>query len=93
MKWLIEDVYRLRPFPQASFGLYDLFHLLRKPEKIAFTFDGKKHEVESVPEEGEMSVRFDERWFRTADDFFRKAEIDGELLTSCYEELFDFEVL
>lgn len=38
-------------------------------------------------------IRFDNEWFRTIDDFFQKAELDGELLTTRYEELYDFEVI
>ena len=49
--------------------------------------------MEAVEEDGEIHIRFDDRWFRTVDDFFRKAELDGELLTTRYEELFDFEVI
>ena len=39
-----------------------------------------------------IAVCFDGKWFRTVDDFFAKAEINGELLTALYEELYDFEV-
>ena len=37
-------------------------------------------------------IRFDGDWYRTIDDFFEKAQIGEELLTSLYEELYDFEV-
>lgn len=37
------------------------------------------HEVESAAEGGGVSVRFDDRWYRTADDFFLKAELEDEL--------------
>ncbi len=92
MKYLIADVYKLRPFDKAETGLYDLYHLLSKPAKISFHFEESRHEVESVAEDGGLVVRFDEKWFRTVDDFFRKAELDGEFLTMRYEELYDFEV-
>ena len=49
--------------------------------------------VEAVSEDGALVVRFDDRWFRTVDDFFQKAELGGELVTTCYEELYDFEVI
>ena len=38
-------------------------------------------------------IRFDGDWYRTIDDFFEKAQIGEELLTSLYEELYDFEVV
>lgn len=93
MKWMIEDVYKLREFDRENFGLYDLYYLLQSPARIRFTFECEEHEVESVPENGFLSIRFDDKWFRTIDDFFKKAELDGELLTTRYEELLDFEVL
>ena len=40
-----------------------------------------------------LGIRFDSSWYRDIDDFFKKAELDGELLTMRYEELYDFEVL
>ncbi len=93
MKWMISDIYELRSFDRDSFGLYDLYYLLQSPVKVRFTFEGEMHETEAVQEDGQIAVRFDDQWFRTVDDFFKKAELDGELITSCYEELFDFEVL
>ena len=38
-------------------------------------------------------IRFDGDWYRTIDDFFEKAQIGEELLTSLYEELYDLEVV
>lgn len=93
MKWMITDIYKLRPFDKSSFGLYDLYYLLQTPGKIHFTFEEEPHEVEAVSEQGQLAIRFDDQWFRSVDDFFQKAELEGEYLTSCYEELFDFEVL
>ena len=92
MKWMIADIYRLRPFPE-EFELYDLFYLLNKPVKVRFFFEEEPHEAEAVEEDGALVIRFDGRWFRTIDDFFAKAELGGELLTTLYQELYDFEVI
>ena len=93
MKWMIWDIYKLREFDPDFMELYDLYYVLEKPVKVRFVFDDKEHEVESVKEEGGIAIRFDENWYRDVDDFFKKAELDGELLTMRYEELYDFEVL
>ena len=93
MKWMIEDIYKLRPFRKDIFDLYDLYYLLTAPVKVRFSCYGEEHEVEGIQEDGGIVVRFDEKWFRTVDDFFQKAERDGELLTSIYEDMYDFEVL
>ncbi len=92
MKWMIEDIYRLQEFDKENLWLYDLYYLLTSPVKVKFKFEDKLHEVESVEEDGAIVIRFDDKWFRTVDDFFQKAELDGELLTARYEELYDFEV-
>ncbi len=92
MKWLITDTYKLRPFDWEDFGLYDLFELLRAPVRIRFQFEDEPHEVECTTEDGVPVIRFDDHWYRTVDDFFKKAELDGELLTSLYSECYDFEV-
>ena len=93
MKWMIADIYKLRDFDRDSFGLYDLFYLLLAPISVRFFFDEEAHEVEAIREDEQLSIRFDTNWYRTVEDFFQKAELDGELITSRYEELYDFEVL
>ena len=92
MKWMIGDIYQLRELDKEDLWLYDLYDLLASPGKVTFRFEGETHEVEAVEEDGAVVIRFDDKWFRTVDDFFRKAELDGELLTMRYEELYDFEV-
>ena len=93
MKWMIQDIYKLRDFDPDMMDLYDLYYLLQKPHKVRFTYKDKTHEVESVPEGDGISIRFDDRWYHTIDDFFKKAELDDERLTTLYEDLYDFEVI
>ncbi len=93
MKWMIGDIYRLREFDPGYIRLYDLYHILSVPAKVRFRFEEGEHEVESVKEEGGLAIRFDDRWYRDIDDFFKKAELDGEYITSRYDELYDFEVV
>ncbi|MCR5781128.1 MAG: sel1 repeat family protein [Clostridia bacterium] len=92
MKWLIRDIYALRPFDPGNIRLYDLYYLLLSPVKVAFRFEEDEHEAEAAEEDGNVVIRFDDHWYRTVDDFFQNAELDGELMTARYEELYDFEV-
>ncbi len=92
MKWTVEDIYKLREFDKEDMWLYDLYYLLASPVKVRFRFEDEVHEVEALEEDGALVIRYDDRWFRTVDDFFQKAELEGELLTMRYEELYDFEV-
>ena len=93
MKWMINDIYAMREFNPDHFELYDLYYLLLKPVKVRFLFEEKVHEIEAVEEEGQVVIRFDDHWYRTVDDLFMNAELDGEPLTMRYEELYDFEVI
>ncbi len=93
MKWLIQDVYQLRKFDEEAFGLYDLFYLLQQALKVLFSFDGDEHEIESAEEEAAIAVRLDDQWYRTIDDFFLKAELDGVQLTFLEDDLYDFRIV
>ena len=93
MKWLIGDVYALTEIDPGFLGLYDLYEILKKPAKVTFLYEDGTFTVESVADDDGVSVKFGDKWYRTIDDFFAKAQIDGELLTSIYEELYGFEVM
>nr|MBQ4458722.1 sel1 repeat family protein [Clostridia bacterium] len=93
MKWTVEDLYSMIPFDETDFDLYDLYWLLRTPVKVTFRYKGKKYEIESSQDEGKMAVRFEDKWFRTVDDFFNKAVIDGKLLIVVYRDLYGFGVI
>lgn len=92
MKWLIEDVYKIVEFDNEYFDLYDLYHALKKPMTVTFDYDDETYEIESVEENGECVISFNGSWYRTLDDFFAKAKIDNELLTTLYFDLYAFEV-
>ena len=93
MKELIGKIYELRQPDPARIGLYDFYELLRTPCLVKFFFEGGPHEAEAVEEDGAVVIRFDRKWYRTIDDFFAKAQIGDELLTTLYEELYGFEVI
>lgn len=90
MKYLIRDTYQLREFDPELMDLYDLYYVFNKPCKVTFSYGDEEHEAEAVTEDGVLVIRFDESWFRTVDDFFGKAKIGEALLTSLYDELYDF---
>ena len=93
MKWLEEDLQKLGRKPEEDeFDLFDLFTVLREPATVHFRCGRTDHEVRSVMEDGECVICFDGKWFRQADDFFAKAQTDGKLLTSIYQELYQWEV-
>lgn len=91
MKWLIDDLYELVPFDENDFDFYDLYYLLKTPNKISFFFDGEEQHLESVMEGNETTVCFNGKWFRSRDDFFKDACIGKAKLTAVYDELYGFE--
>ncbi len=93
MQGLIEDVHDLRGDNMDDPGLYDLYVILRRPVTVRFFFEGDPLEVSSVQRDGQMAVCFDGHWYRSIRDFFEKAELEGEKLTTRYDELYDFEVI
>ncbi len=93
MKWLISELYKLTDVNINAFDFYDLYQFLSSPCKISFKYDGEKHLVESVEEEGECAVCFDGKWYRSRDDFFNKASINNKMLTEIYDDLYLFEVI
>ena len=92
MKWLIKDLYKVKEFDANDFDLYDLYYVLEKPTLLTFENYEERYEVESVIEDGELVVRFKDKWFRTIDDFMQKAEIDGKSLCKIYFELENFKI-
>lgn len=93
MKWLTEDMYTVTEFDRADFDLYDLYYLFREPVMVRFRYEGKEYEIEAVQEDEGVAINFDGKWFKTVDDFFRKAELDGVRLPVLYYRLYGFEVI
>lgn len=93
MKYLIKNLYELKEPDLNNIDLFDLYELLTKPVKVSFRYDGEEHLTEAVEEDGEVVINFDGTWYRTTDDFFAKASIDGLRLVVIGWELYDFEVI
>lgn len=93
MKWLIDDLYELTDFPYYFFDFYDLFYLLKKPIKIKFSYNGVMQSLEAKIEDGACVVHFNDKWYHDRDEFFMKACIGKERLTSIYHMLDDLEVI
>ena len=93
MKYLIQDLYSLKAIDKNHIDLFDLFELLKNPVHISFYYDEEEHLIESIEEDGNIVIHFDNKWYRTIDDFFEKAEIDGQRIVILGWELYDFEVI
>lgn len=93
MMWLIDDLYTLTEFDEENFDFYDLYYLLQRPCRAAFRRGREHFELEvSDNNGGELEIRLNDKWFRTREDFFKKASSGDSLLTAIYDELYGFEV-
>lgn len=76
-----------------EYQLYDLYHILKNPVRVEFIGNTGKHYVSSFKEPSGITVEFDGKWFRSIDEFFYGATIDGERLSSICNQLFDFRII
>lgn len=93
MMWLEDDLYKLIEFDNEDFDFYDLYYLAKSPVKVRFYYDDKEQLWESVEEDGELVIHFNDKWYKTRSDFFAKAQIDDLPLTHIYDALYGFEVI
>ncbi len=93
MKWTTEDLYEMIDIDLSDLDLFDLYYLLKKPCKVSFMYDGKEYAVEAVEETDGISIHFGDKWYRSIDDFFLKAEIGGERLPVLQSFLYGFKVV
>ena len=93
IKWLENDLYKLIDFDRTEFDLFDLYYLLSEEHVVAFDYVGETHVIESKRNDGEMNIRLDDMWFRNIDDFFNKAELDGETIEYHCWDMYNWRVM
>lgn len=94
MKWLIDDLYEIIEFDEDCFDFFDLYYLLKAPHTITFEYNGEVQHLSSELEGEECNVCFNGKWFRSRDDFFRFAEVNGTntKLVAVADELYGFAI-
>lgn len=93
MMWLEDDLYKLIEFDSDNFDLYDLYYLAKAPVKVKFYFEEEEQDWEVIEENGELVIRFNDKWYKTREDFFAKARIKELPMTHVYDSLYGFEVV
>ena len=88
MKWLIDDLYEIIEFDPEYVDFFDLYYVLKRPARVTFYYGDEKHTIE----DGVCVVRFDDKWYRDRDEFFKKARLDERKLTSIHDYLYGFDV-
>ena len=93
MGWLIRDLYELVLVDYADLRLFDMYEVLTRPTKVRFMYSRKSHEMEAVEESDGIAVRLDDKWYRSVEDMFRNAILDGERLAVLEDMLYSIEVV
>ena len=94
INWLINDLYELIDIDFTDFDLYDLFYILKQEHLVTFKYRKKIHEIESKKsEEGEINIRFDDKWYRNITDMFIKQDLGGESIEHEYANLNDWRLV
>ena len=97
MKWLVDDLYELKPFNYDNIDLFDLYYLLRFPHEIRlYDVPGDDTSfviLKSVPEGDICEVCFNDKWYHDRDDFFANAEYDGIKIKNSYGDFWKIEVM
>jgi len=102
MNWAINSFYHLCEVDYDDIGFYDMMYLLRRPCKIKFEdFDGNEYEIKSEfdfdehpdAQEGDTSIFFNDKWYRSILDFYNKCHINGEHIIDIKDEFFNYKVV
>ena len=93
MEKLTESLYEMTGCDLNDLGLFDVFHLFRKPCRVRFEYEGRSFEAEAVPEGGAITVIFDGRCYRSAGEFLEKAHIGGDRLAAIANDIYGMEVI
>ena len=88
-----EELYALTPFDLDPMDIYSISYLMKKPVRIIFMYKDKSYEIETFSENTGITVRFENKWFRTVEDFYLKAEICERSITTLVYDLYGFEVI
>lgn len=90
MKLLVKDLYSWTEFDLDFMDLFDLYYILDYPSKLLITYFGKDYILDATDIH---DIQFNEKHYQDVDDFFERATIKEERITSLYRKIDDIEVL
>lgn len=93
MKYIVNDLYSLIQFDPDYMDLFDLYYALQKPCKVAIEILGEDHIIEAKYEDGLFFICMDDKNYEDVDQFFLKAKINGEPLSTQYLNVNYIEIL
>lgn len=93
MKYIVNDLYSLIQFDPDYMDLFDLYYALQKPCKVAIEILGEDHILEAKYEDGLFYICMDNKNYEDVDQFFLKAKINGEPISTQYVNVNYIEIL
>lgn len=93
MKYIVKDLYSLIQFDPDYMDLFDLYYALQSPCKILIEIHNQEHIVEAKYEDEYFYITMDDKNYEDVDQFFLKAKIDDEPLSSQYVNVNYMEML
>lgn len=78
MPEILDIIYSVIPFDKDDMDVFDLLYLLKQPVKARFFAKSKEYHVESVNLNGYCMVKFNDKYYKNAKEFFNKAIIDDK---------------
>lgn len=93
MKCIVNDLYSLIQLDPDYMDLFDLYYALQKPCKVAIEILGEDHIIEAKYEDGLFFICMDDKNYEDVDQFFLKAKINGEPLSTQYVNVNYIEIL
>lgn len=93
MEWAINDFYELTEIDYSDLRLFDLYYLLKKPCKVKFKYENAEFEIESFKEDGMITVKFGDKWYRSVREFFDHACIGDDRVATLSGYIYDMEVI
>ena len=93
MKYIVNDLYSLIQFDPDYMDLFDLYYALQKPCEVAIEILGEDHIIEAKYEDGLFFICMDDKNYEDVDQFFLKAKINGEPLSTQYVNVNYIEIL
>lgn len=87
MSGIIENLYKYDPDMIYDKSIYNLIHLVKKEGVYKFSIRGKIYDITSKADGDLLSIFFDGKWYKSIQEFFINAKIDGNIINSIASEL------
>ena len=84
---IINLMYDIDEFDEDDFDLYDCFKISHTPCRVMFEYSDGEYEITMTGEVNE-GICFDNKWYRSFSELLEKAQINGDKLTSVYDEIY-----